>query len=201
MLVAGTIVAGLLARETQNRAFLACVPPAFSVLGGAFVHVTEIAVAVPATILMLGYAKGMWRTVAVLALLLLAVPWRIVVSPAGVLVPIFPVGYLAWRYSNGSFRTALWAVLAAEVLFLGVDSAYVSAAGHHHAVLTGSPIDSSLPEASWGQFTRTSWAPNMGSWLVRIPTWTGQLLLVAALTSGAIASRLLVRVSPQRDAT
>ena len=72
MIVAGTIAAGLLARETKNRAFLVCVPPAFAVFGGAFVHVTEIAVALPATMLALAYAKGASRTMAIIALLSLA---------------------------------------------------------------------------------------------------------------------------------
>ena len=45
MLIAGTIVAGRLARQTENAAFLACVPPAFAVFGGTFIHMTQIAAA------------------------------------------------------------------------------------------------------------------------------------------------------------
>ena len=50
-------------------------------------------------------------------------------SLAGVFVPLFPTGYLAWRCWNGNARAVMLAVLAAELLFLAIDSAYVSVAG------------------------------------------------------------------------
>ena len=42
------------------------------------------------------------------------------VSPALVIAPLFPVGYLAWRYWNGNARIALLAALAAAVLLWGL---------------------------------------------------------------------------------
>ncbi|HEY2553730.1 MAG TPA: glycosyltransferase 87 family protein, partial [Candidatus Cybelea sp.] len=98
MLIAGTIVAGRLARQTGNNAFLACVPPAFAVFGGTFIHVTQIAAAAPAAVLLASYAQNRYRTAAIVALLLLAVPWGWVVSPALLVAPLVPVAFLAWWY-------------------------------------------------------------------------------------------------------
>ena len=47
MLVIGILAAGLLAKRTRNAAYLVCVPPAFAVFGGTFIHVTQIAAAIP----------------------------------------------------------------------------------------------------------------------------------------------------------
>jgi hypothetical protein len=183
MLVAGVLVAGLVARETGNNAFLACVPPAFAVFGGTFVHVTEIAAALPAAILLLAYAKGASRVFAIVALLLLAVPWRIVASPAGALVPVFPVAYLAWHYSNANLRSIAFAVLAAGLLFVSIDDAYVVEAQHHVRAHAGSIIDSHVAESSWSRFSQTTWPAGTASWIVRVPTWSGLLLLVVALSA------------------
>jgi hypothetical protein len=182
MLVTGVLVAGLLARETRNNAFLACVPPAFAVFGGAFVHVTEIAAALPATILLLAYAKGASRASAIVALLLLAVPWRIVASPAGALVPIFPIAYLAWRYFGSNLRAIAFAVLGAGLLFVAIDDADVAAAKHHVQAYAGSGIDSRIAESSWSRFSQSTWSASTASWIVRVPTWSGLLLLVVALS-------------------
>jgi hypothetical protein len=197
MLVCGVVFAGSIARKTGNTAFLACIPPAFAVFGGAFVHVTEIAAAIPAAILALGYAKGVSRPVAIVALLLLAVPWRIVVSPAGLLVPLFPIGYLAWCCWRGNLRAALLAVLAATLLFISIDNAYVFAARHHSVAFTGSKIDTRLAESEWSEFSKRSWSASIASWIVRVPTWCGLGLLL--FVYAAAAARTRAESVPNRD--
>ncbi len=69
MLVVGVIVAGRLAQRTRNDAFVVAIPPAFAVFGGSFIHVTQIAVALPAAALLVAYAPRERRTLAVVALL------------------------------------------------------------------------------------------------------------------------------------
>jgi hypothetical protein len=187
MLAAGVAVAGTLARRTGNLAFLVCVPAAFAVFGGTFVHVTQIAVALPAAILFLSYAHTPWRPIGIVALLLLAVPWIDAWSPALGLAPAFPIAYLAWVFSKGNVRAVIAAAAIALGLVLVLDRAY-GATVASHAVLAARPIDPHLAEASWSRFAHI--VPTTMVGLTRIPTWAGLLLLLAALTCSAAAARI-----------
>ncbi len=177
MLVAGTLAAGMLAKKTRNAAFLVCVPPAFAVFGGTFIHITQIAAALPAAVLLAAYSSGRYRALAIVALLALAVPWVWAISPALIVAPAFPVGYLAWRYWNGNARVALLAGLGAAVLEFGLMELAVAAphAGGH-AVLPA--IDPRLAEASWSLFAHRSSTNSIAAWLLRLPTWAALALLL-----------------------
>ena len=183
MLIVGTLVAGLLARKSANGAFLACVPPAFAVLGGTFIHVTQIAAALPAAAIVV-FEKKEHQPLALVALLALAVPWLWVVSPALIVAPLVPVGYLAWRYWNGNVQAALLAAVAAAVLVWGLmELAALPAhtATHAHAVA----LDPRLAEATWSAFTQKSSTNSVAAWMLRIPTWAGLVLLLAILIRDA----------------
>ncbi len=125
MVVAGTILAGMLAKKTRNEAFIVCVPPAFAVFGGTFIHITQIAAALPAAVLLAAYAPRAYRNLAVVVLLLLAVPWVWAYSPTMILAPLVPVAYLAWRYWSGNVVAVLLAGIAAAVMIFGLSSAGV----------------------------------------------------------------------------
>ncbi|MEO6836225.1 MAG: glycosyltransferase 87 family protein [Candidatus Tumulicola sp.] len=192
MLAGGTIFAGRLAKKFRNGAFLACVPPAFAVFGGTFIHVTQIAASVPAAVLFIGYVKPERRALAVVALLLLAVPWITAWSPVMGLAPAFPIGYLAWRYWNGNVRAVLIAAAAAFVLIVGLNRALLSAAATDHASARSherSSINPDLAEASWSEFARKSSTGNAAAWIVRIPTWAGLAFLLVLLIGDADVRR------------
>jgi hypothetical protein len=177
MLALGTLVAGRLARKTGNNAFLACVPPAFAVFGGSFIHVTQIAAALPAAVLLISCVKKEQQSLVAIALLLLAVPWTWAISPALVIAPLFPVGYLAWHYWNGNARIALLAALAAAVLLgglVGLAGAAPGVAAHARTLA----IDPRLAEATWSNFTQKSSTNGIAAWMLRVPTWAGLLLLL-----------------------
>jgi hypothetical protein len=184
MIVAGVVVGGVLARRTANNALLACVPAAFAVFGGTFMHITQIAAALPAAVLLTGYAQKTSRTLALAALVLLAVPWLWVVSPVLALSPVVPVAYLVSQYTNENTRAALVAALAAALLLWGLN-ALVSATPHnvHH----GAPriIDPRLAEAAWSTFTQKSTTSTLAAWMLRLPTWLGLGLLLALLARQA----------------
>jgi len=190
MLVAGTVVAGLLARRTRNDAFVVAIPPAFAVFGGTFIHVTQIAVALPAGALLVAYAPRERRTLAVIALLVLAVPWGWFDSPALLLAPLFPIAYLAWRYWPGNLVATLLAAIAAAVLLFGVESLHAMAASHAVAHAVAPVIDPRLPEASWSAFAQKSSTGGFAAWAVRIPTWAGLALLLVLATTAAGVPRL-----------
>ena len=149
MLIAGTIVAGRLARQTGNNAFLACVPPAFAVFGGTFIHVTQIAAAVPAAVLLVTYAENRYRNAAIVALLLLAVPWGWVVSPALLVAPLFPVAYLAWWYWKEKTVLVLLTAIAATLLVFGLQNLYMLHGPHLGAQIVPAGFDPRLPEGAW----------------------------------------------------
>ena len=178
MLALGTFVGGLLARKTGNNAFFVCIPPAFAVFGGSFIHVTQIAAALPAAVLLISCAKKEQQSLAAIALLLLAVPWTWAISPALVIAPLFPVGYLAWHYWNGNARVALLAALAAAVLLWSLVELAGAAPGiaAHARTLA---IDPRLAEATWSDFTQKSSTNGVAAWMLRVPTWAGLLLLLS----------------------
>jgi hypothetical protein len=198
MLVAGAVVAGSLAKKHRNPAFLVCVPPAFAVFGGTFVHVTQIVAALPATVLFLAYATAERRTLAIVALLLLAVPWTMATSPAVGLAPAFPIAFLAWRYTNGSVRAAMLAAVIAGILLVGLDHAYVLVAAQHLQPYVGSSIDPRLAEATWSEFARKNSTNSIAAWIARIPTWTGLIVLLTVLSSEVLR---VTRLEPMRYMT
>jgi hypothetical protein len=178
MLIAGAFVAGLLAKKTRNDAFLVCVPPAFAVFGGTFIHVTQIAAAVPAAVLAVNYAKRPYRELALVALVLLAVPWGWSISPALTLAPVIPIGYLAWYATNRNLVAGLLAAIGGTILLFGFQELYTIAAPHFGAHLTAPKIDASLPEASWSGYSRDNSSGTLAAWAVRLPTWFGLALLL-----------------------
>jgi hypothetical protein len=133
-------------------------------------------------VLLIFCARREQQSLAAIALLLLAVPWTWAVSPALVIAPLFPVGYLAWRYWNGNARIALLAALAAAVLLWGLiqlAGAAPGAATHARALA----IDPRLAEATWSNFTQKSSTNSIAAWMLRVPTWAGLLLLLTRATA------------------
>jgi hypothetical protein len=74
MLAAGVFAGRLAAARTGMPALLLLVPPAFAVLGGPFVHIQQLAVAIPAALVLSGRVSLNARLCAG-AVMLLAFPW------------------------------------------------------------------------------------------------------------------------------
>jgi hypothetical protein len=189
MLVAAIFVAGMLYRKSGNGAFLAWIPPAFAVFGGVFVHLTQAAVALPAAILILSYEEHRRRTAAIVALLLIAFPWRMSVSPAALLAPLFPIGYIGWSVFRHNVKAAVVAGAVAAIMIVVIDRSYIAAGGLHQAAAAGTIIDARLAEAPWREYLQLHWAPTATSWLVRAPTWLALALLLGLVCSDASACR------------
>jgi len=75
MLVIGIGLAVRLARTLHDRAYVVLVPPAFVLLGGAYAHIHQMALALPLAFMLVA-RRSAWRPLAFAALLLLAVPWQ-----------------------------------------------------------------------------------------------------------------------------
>lgn len=189
MLAFGTLVAGRLAARTQNAAFLACVPPAFAVFGGSFIHITQIAAALPAVVLLASYVRRGYAAVAVIALLLLAVPWGWAVSPALIVAPLVPVAYLAWHYLHDRLAAALIAGIASAALVLGLQYLYAVKAPRIGVPTAAPAINAGLAEDSWSRYSRGGSSASLAAWAVRIPTWGGLLVLLVLLTAESAVLR------------
>lgn len=194
MLVMGTYVAGRLARQTNNAAYVACIPPAFAVFGGTFIHITQIAAAIPAALLLAQSTQAQHKIAAVVALLLLAVPWGWVVSPALIVAPLVPVAVLAWRYWSTNLAAVMLAGIAAAALVFGLQRVYAIRPSPHAQSTSVPAIDSRLAEASWSGYSRHTSSGSIASWAVRIPTWGGLIVLLTLLTLEARA--VAVRAGP-----
>jgi hypothetical protein len=190
MLALGVVAGGLLAKRTGNNAFVVCVPPAFAVFGGTFIHVTQVAAALPAAIMLTGCVEGKRRTFAIIALLLLAVPWLWSISPALLVAPLVPAGYLAWRYWNENVTALLVAAFATAALVCGFSS-LSAAEPHAGAHLVFLSIDPHLAEFAWSRFTQQSSTGSLAAWMMRLPTWLGlvSLLLLLVAVADPVARR------------
>ncbi len=156
---------------------------------GTFIHITQIAAALPAAVLLVSYSNRAQRALAVVALLLLAVPWGWSYSPALIVAPLVPVAYLVWYYSDENAVATLVSAIAAGAMIIGLST--IAASGPHVAAHAAPAIDPRLAEASWSAFTQQSSTSQVGTWLLRLPTWIGLALLLALLVR---AAALRVRV-------
>ena len=198
--VAGILVAMRLARDYCDPALALLVPPAFALLGGSFVHLTELAVAVPACLLLLVRAKAHRRWILV-ALILVAVPWMMATSAALFLAPLFPVAYLVYVLGRRDRTIALAAGLSSLVaillLFILAAQPPTHAIANQHVARPF--IDPDLAEASWRSFVLANSTDRPVTWLLRLPSWLG--LIVLAGTTFALSSRDslgLGRLPPKR---
>lgn len=178
MLAAGIATAGVLVRRTQDAAYAALVPAAFVVLGGSFMHYTEIMLALPAAALLLRQTHGTLRAVFAAALLLIALPWAWALSQ-----PILVVAFAAFGAAIASRACGLRAQTALRIaLGCALLGTAVVAAGSHfgtglaHGV--SAHVDGSLAQASWAQYVRTQ-RSSIGPvwWIAKAPTWIGLALL------------------------
>ncbi len=190
----GVVVALRLARRYHEPGLVVLLPPAISLLGGAFVHTGEIAMAAPACLLLFARGKR-YRVWLFGALILLVVPWILATSIAILLAPVFPAAYLAYTLLRGDRTVALAVGVASFATIAGLfalSTVHGGPAGiQHHAY---PPIDPRLAEASWRQLVLGNSTNRPIMWLLRAPTWIG----LVVLTATAIA---LVRKAPITIAT
>jgi hypothetical protein len=183
----GVLVALRLARRFDEPSLTVLVPAAFSVLGGSFVHTGEIAVAIPACLLLFAQARAL-RPWLFIALILLVVPWMLATSAAMFLAPVFPVAYVAHTLSRGdravTFGTGFVSFAFIVGLFALYSVHYAPIGPHPHLY---PPIDPRLAESSWRQFVLPNVTNRPVMWLLRLPTWAG--LTIFAACAALLAER------------
>lgn len=204
--IALTVAATFLARSLRARfadnAFLVAVPAALSVIGGVFMHVTEIVLAIPLLLLLLKQ-PAIQRIPLVIALALLAVPWWSLATPmllgasTGTLLAAVTVAYLVWYYSNANAGVALLAGIATAFSVTALlQWHHVMSPPHSLVHPPLAVVSSKYPETGWAWFNlvymSTGSAP---TWLLRSLTWIGLLLVASASYAIAAPKRRIARAS------
>lgn len=187
--VFGIAAGGVLARTFASNAFVILTPAATSLIGGAFIHVTQMAAAIPLTLLLTARSSSQ-RLLFIVVAAALAVPWRIVGSPPLVIAAVIVVFYLGWELSDRRIRVgaALGAGALALLLAinLGMSSPPMHArAGHPYSAL----IDGRYAQASWARYNEQYLSTGTAErWVRRIPTWLALVLLGYAVLGAAYRS-------------
>lgn len=191
MCILGVVAGVKLARSLKAPELLVLLPPAFVLLGGLFVHLTQMAFAVPA-LLVLTRVMPERRGPLSLALLLVAIPWdHLAKVPAGLVAAttamvVLAIGLGVWRPAR---RTI--AIVAVAFALLGAGESLL------HQMLARPQVDATfatsaadrpgaLAEVSWSAFTAVAANEDQRLYLAsHAPTWAGIVLMVA-VASGAI---------------
>jgi hypothetical protein len=191
----GIAVAGSLSRRFDDGAFVVVVPGAMAVIGGVFMHVTQVSAAIPLALLLLSYTspKRSLQMPAVI-LVLLSVPWWSLATPmalgtvTGCLLAAVVVACLVSQLSQNSL---LAFALGASVFIGGTQIAHWYSLSNESFVPPEPlriSIDSRYAEASWAwENARYFSTGSLPAWLLRLPTWGG-LLLLAGLSCAKAAS-------------
>jgi hypothetical protein len=180
MVLLGVLVAGQMLRRTADTAYVMLIPPAFAMLGGTFVHLTQIMIAIAPALLLYDRSRGPARLALGAAALLLAFPWAWILGQPP-LMAVFAIG------AAGLAATALDAdasvclrVAFASVLIGGaiVVAGFHFGAGvpaHVHGIAGASQ---GLAQAGWGEYIRSQRSSSGPVWwIAKAPTWVGLILL------------------------
>ena len=169
---AGIWAAGRLAQRYCNAAVIAVVPPALAVFGGPFVHVIQIAAALPAALLLYPYAAPRAQRALGWALVALAIPWVQFANLGTIFVALAAlVAALLARAFVDARPTTVTAAAIGAVAFLATAIAAVHAIPDASAVLLAHYDPKALAETSWTLYVRTIGTANAAAFdFAKMPT-------------------------------
>jgi hypothetical protein len=197
-IAASVLIAMRLLRRWNDRSVLVFAPLAAAVIGGTFVHSSEIALALPFAALLAVREQGRLAAAGALACAVLAVPWlqggpqqTIVLVGAAVCAALVLLLNENSRLALGSLAGS--AILAAALILAHREPAAV----HQPRTFPIPESRGELASASWGRYIwREQSAVTAADWLGKTPTWLA-LLALAALAAGAASNKepvVVVRV-------
>jgi hypothetical protein len=187
-LALGTFVA-VRARAQLGSAALALVPPAFAVFGGTHTHLAQLALAVPAFLLLCAATRAGRRNAAVLATGVAALPW-LGIAPFPLLFPGAAVLAVAFARSMGARRASvpfgIGSLCALGLMFVAIVH-WHSERGAIGARVAGNP----LVDVAWQTFVLArNTPPESWSLFAKGPTVIAFCALLAVLVNAARGVRL-----------
>lgn len=186
-LIGGIFLAAQLKRRWSDGAAIVLAPLAASVIGGTFVHASQIVLALPFAALVATREAGTVRVCAAIACAALAVPW----AESGTQPVLFFAGaalaacvvYAFCRNTALAVRTLL-ATLAFAALILLASRQHAAAARVHEFVVSAWQQD--LVSAQWGRYIwRQQSSAGIADWAAKAPVWIALLLLVGSAARAA----------------
>ena len=199
MALAGVILSRRIATISVQDALIVLVPPAAALLGGAFIHGTQFAAALPAAFLLLSSARNApSRRNAALALALLVVPWDLVL-PSGsrlgplVVLSLITLVWVAITAQQDAPLRARWKTAAGTVVAFGALLMLMHYLPGPKASLIDDPrlpntvlVANADASQNWGAYLRSESDLSVASFrneLAKIPNWLAIVLLIAATAS------------------
>ena len=188
MAALGIALGGALARRFAEPAFLVATPAGFAVIGGPFMHYSEITLALQLLVLLAARLRGGALTLAGLALLLVALPWQWVIQAPLIVAFVLAAYAIAVLFlqlgSAIALRTALGAAAYCAVIVI-----VAAKFGAQIATVAPAHLDPRLAQASWAEYIRTNSSSGGLVWIVaKLPTWIG-LVLSALSCAYAVAKK------------
>jgi hypothetical protein len=185
---AGIWAAGRLARRSGNPAALAVIPPALAVLGGPFVHIVQIAAALPAALVLYTSSAPRTRRVLGCAIVMLAIPLVQFPNLGTIFIPLAAVTAALLAAAFVDERPLCAAVAAcASVGFLSAAIALVVPIPDATPILTAHYDPRALAETSWLLFVRTIGTANATAFdFAKLPTVAALVVLAYATIVAAL---------------
>jgi hypothetical protein len=187
-LVAGVLFGLRLSRDGGGLGFAVTLPPALSLIGGAFIHDNQICLALPAALM--AYARfPRWRAQTAVAVCLLAVPWSEVTIVTGQAVAtIATIATLAFFFTNRN-RPATAAAAGASGVILWLTDRFIGPENAAVVSVFRPAIGwSGFVDDEWRQFVAVEFGDHVALYLVPASlTWLGLGLLAFVLVSAALS--------------
>jgi hypothetical protein len=178
LLVVGIWLGSKSASSLERRELVAYLPAACAVIGGSYVHMIDLAMAVPAALVLATYSHAASRTIATLALCLLAVPWIDVwIGKKLFLASLFVVAAILFRQglapmlSMGTFIVIAAAIYCFELQPPAPFSAVTMMRSLH---------SNDLAQEAWRAYVVNLKAAPLPWFAIKIPTWAALIGLLVA---------------------
>ncbi len=177
MLTVGIVLGSRAAQRVGRPELLAYIPAACSIVAGPYVHMVDLAFAIPAALVLTVSLRGTAREVAIAALCLLTVPWIPVwITKKLFLATLFVVGALLVRLRSRA--------IAGTALFLGIAVAIylleLTPPPPLLATTIGRFAPTDLAQHAWSAYVEQLGSGTVLWLLVKLPTWLGLASLLAA---------------------
>jgi hypothetical protein len=176
MVTFGIVGGRMAAARTGRPALLILVPPAFAVLAGPYVHVAQLAIALPAA-LVLTDTRIRGVTYSAIAAFLLAVPWDAIWF-LSLNLPIlagvtFALAIDLFKVSPMRAGLVCACATAIPIVLLGIVGGFPTAVG---------PVNTSdgdaLAETGWRTFVDLAYKPGVATTIAKLLGWNGLILIV-----------------------
>ncbi len=175
MLAFAVLAGNRVANALRRPELLVFVPAACSVIGGPYVHMVDLAVAVPAALVLAIALSGAQKTAAAIAVALLAIPWIPVwIAKKLLLATLFVVIALLGRLHVGK---PLWAASVAAIavaLYLLELSPPAPLVGKTIGTFAGTD----LAQSAWAAYIAQLGHPSVLWLFVKVPTWIAMAILL-----------------------